>query len=109
MAWVPMTPLTGTDVAASEFYLAQTKLYDLDFKNQESSAEMKKTAEQLMEVYKDLGVAPPHIALILTSAFLQPEGTPLGMLLLAISFWQRDWRLDGRPLVKSMGTWDWAG
>merc|ERR1719446_928414 len=42
----------GTDVAASEFYDAKTKLYDLDFKNKESPPEMKKTAEQLMDVYK---------------------------------------------------------
>merc|ERR1711904_164471 len=37
----------GTDVAASEFYNAETKLYDLDFKNPDSPADMKKTAEQL--------------------------------------------------------------
>merc|ERR1711998_290912 len=33
----------GTDVAASEFYNADTKRYDLDFKNPDSPAEMKKT------------------------------------------------------------------
>merc|ERR1712217_774429 len=42
----------GTDVAASEFYVAETKLYDLDFKNKDSPPEMKKTAEQLIDVYK---------------------------------------------------------
>jgi len=42
----------GTDVAASEFYNADTKMYDLDFKNKDSPPEMKKTAEQLTEVYK---------------------------------------------------------
>merc|ERR1712157_375178 len=31
----------GTDVAASEFYVAETKKYDLDFKNPNSAAEMK--------------------------------------------------------------------
>merc|ERR1719353_2750662 len=31
----------GTDVAASEFYNAETKLYDMDFKNPASTAEMK--------------------------------------------------------------------
>merc|ERR1719446_2016870 len=34
----------GTDVAASEFYIAETKKYDLDFKNPNSAASMKKTA-----------------------------------------------------------------
>jgi len=43
----------ATDVAASEFYDAKTKLYDLDFKNKDSPPEMKKTAAQLMDVYKD--------------------------------------------------------
>merc|ERR1719436_892676 len=42
----------GTDVAASEFYNAETKLYDLDFKNKDSPPEMKKTAAQMIEVYK---------------------------------------------------------
>merc|ERR1712151_361434 len=42
----------GTDVAASEFYSAETKLYDLDFKNKDSPPEMKKTAAQLIEVYQ---------------------------------------------------------
>merc|ERR1712066_197231 len=43
----------ATDVAASEFYNAETKLYDLDFKNKDSPAEMKKTAAQLGDIYKD--------------------------------------------------------
>merc|ERR1711953_870214 len=42
----------GTDVAASEFYNADTKLYDLDFKNKDSADSNKKTAEQLTEVYR---------------------------------------------------------
>merc|ERR1719436_2221495 len=42
----------GTDVAASEFYNAETKLYDLDFKNKDSPPEMKKTADQMIEVYE---------------------------------------------------------
>jgi enolase len=42
----------GTDVAASEFFVAETKLYDLDFKNPESAPEMKKTAGQLIDYYK---------------------------------------------------------
>merc|ERR1719222_596103 len=43
----------GTDVAASEFYDAETKKYNLDFKNPDSSAEMKKTAAQLIDYYKN--------------------------------------------------------
>merc|ERR1712151_255780 len=42
----------GTDVAASEFYNAETKMYDLDFKNPDSPQEMKKTTEQMIEVYQ---------------------------------------------------------
>jgi enolase len=42
----------GTDVAASEFYDAKTKLYDLDFKNPASPPEMKKDAKALIEIYK---------------------------------------------------------
>merc|ERR1712113_666148 len=42
----------GTDVAASEFYNAETKLYDLDFKNPDSPPEMKKTADQMIDVYQ---------------------------------------------------------
>merc|ERR1712151_372035 len=42
----------GTDVAASESYDAKTKLYDLDFKNPDSPQEMKKTADQMIEVYQ---------------------------------------------------------
>merc|ERR1712048_1108834 len=43
----------ATDVAASEFYDAKTKLYDLDFKNPNSPPNMKMTAEQLVTYYKD--------------------------------------------------------
>jgi len=39
----------GTDVAASEFYDAKTKKYDLDFKNKNSAESMKKTATELMD------------------------------------------------------------
>lgn len=42
----------ATDVAASEFYDATTKKYDLDFKNPASAASMKKTAAELIDVYK---------------------------------------------------------
>merc|ERR1719254_241684 len=43
----------GTDVAASEFYNAETKKYDLDFKNPEGSPDsMKKTSAEMIEYYK---------------------------------------------------------
>merc|ERR1712151_1488749 len=42
----------GTDVAASEFYVADTKKYDLDFKNPNSDDSMKKTAAEMIDYYK---------------------------------------------------------
>merc|ERR1719326_2836116 len=42
----------GTDVAASEFYNATTKKYDLDFKNKDSPDSMKKTATEMIDYYK---------------------------------------------------------
>lgn len=42
----------GTDVAASEFYKADEKVYDLDFKNKNSAPEMKLTAAKLADYYK---------------------------------------------------------
>jgi len=42
----------GTDVAASEFYSADTKKYDLDFKNPSSPDSMKLTASALSDYYK---------------------------------------------------------
>eukprot|EP00928_Gymnodinium_smaydae_P064729 TRINITY_DN4799_c1_g2_i1.p1 TRINITY_DN4799_c1_g2~~TRINITY_DN4799_c1_g2_i1.p1 ORF type:complete len:1060 (-),score=247.15 TRINITY_DN4799_c1_g2_i1:147-2903(-) len=44
----------GTDVAASEFYIADTKRYDLDFKNPNGSPDsMKKTSAEMVEYYKN--------------------------------------------------------
>jgi len=43
----------ATDVAASEFYSAETKKYDLDFKNPASPDSMKKSADEMLEYYKD--------------------------------------------------------
>jgi len=43
----------GTDVAASEFYDAETKKYDLDFKNPNgSSPDMKKSSAEMVDYYK---------------------------------------------------------
>lgn len=42
------------DVAASEFYDAATKLYDLDFKNPASDGAHRKTSAQLVEYFANL-------------------------------------------------------
>jgi len=54
----------ATDVAASEFYVAETKMYDLDFKNPDSAPEMKKTAKQLIDdVYKPWIAKYPFVSI----------------------------------------------
>merc|ERR1719491_2390022 len=53
----------GTDVAASEFYNADTKLYDLDFKNKDSPPEMKKTAAELIDLYKNWFAKYPFVSI----------------------------------------------
>mmetsp|Transcript_46753 Transcript_46753/g.104749 ORF Transcript_46753/g.104749 Transcript_46753/m.104749 type:complete len:706 (+) Transcript_46753:84-2201(+) len=53
----------GTDVAASEFYNADTKKYDLDFKNPNSSDAMKKTATELAEYYKAWFAKYPFVSI----------------------------------------------
>merc|ERR1719359_922317 len=53
----------ATDVAASEFYNKDTKLYDLDFKNKDSGSEMKKTAEQMIDMYKDWFKKYPFVSI----------------------------------------------
>jgi len=41
----------GMDVAASEFWIADKKIYDLDFKTEGNDGSQQKTGEELMEVY----------------------------------------------------------
>jgi len=53
----------GTDIAASEFYNEKTKKYDLDFKNPNSPDSMKKSAEELMQVYQDWFVKYPFVSI----------------------------------------------
>lgn len=54
----------ATDVAASEFYDAATKKYDLDFKNPASSPpEMKKTADELIDYYKQWLAKYPFVSI----------------------------------------------
>lgn len=42
----------GLDVAASEFYNAHEKVYELDFKNSQKSPDQKLPAEKLMSLYE---------------------------------------------------------
>eukprot|EP00747_Dinoflagellata_sp_TGD_P123752 gnl/TRDRNA2_/TRDRNA2_173869_c2_seq6.p1 gnl/TRDRNA2_/TRDRNA2_173869_c2~~gnl/TRDRNA2_/TRDRNA2_173869_c2_seq6.p1 ORF type:complete len:1042 (-),score=304.23 gnl/TRDRNA2_/TRDRNA2_173869_c2_seq6:103-3228(-) len=53
----------GTDVAASEFYVADTKKYDLDFKNPNSADSMKKTGEEMIAYYKDWFKKYPFVSI----------------------------------------------
>merc|ERR1719230_1748470 len=53
----------GTDVAASEFYVPETKKYDLDFKNPNSAPEMKKTGAELVDYYKDWFKKYPFVSI----------------------------------------------
>merc|ERR1719191_770128 len=53
----------ATDVAASEFYVAETKKYDLDFKNPNSAAEMKKTGAELVDYYKAWFAKYPFVSI----------------------------------------------
>lgn len=42
----------GMDVAAAEFYLSESKSYDLDFKTENNDGSQVKTGAELLEVYK---------------------------------------------------------
>lgn len=53
----------GTDVAASEFYVAETKKYDLDFKNPDSPDSMKKSADEMIQYYKDWIAKYPFVSI----------------------------------------------
>merc|ERR1712125_280790 len=53
----------GTDVAASEFYIADTKAYDLDFKNPDSAPEMKKSGAELVDYYMDWFKKYPFVSI----------------------------------------------
>jgi len=54
----------GTDVAASEFYDAKTKKYDLDFKAPGGGADdMKKTSDEMIALYKDWFKRYPFVSI----------------------------------------------
>lgn len=51
------------DVASSEFYKADVKKYDLDFKNPESDSSKWLTYEQLADLYKSLASKYPIVSI----------------------------------------------
>merc|ERR1719235_519953 len=53
----------GTDVAASEFYNEKTKKYDLDFKNPDSPDSMKKSSDELANIYKEWFKKYPFVSI----------------------------------------------
>eukprot|EP00930_Biecheleria_cincta_P077650 TRINITY_DN6496_c0_g3_i1.p1 TRINITY_DN6496_c0_g3~~TRINITY_DN6496_c0_g3_i1.p1 ORF type:complete len:704 (+),score=170.39 TRINITY_DN6496_c0_g3_i1:154-2265(+) len=53
----------GTDVAASEFFKKETGKYDLDFKNEQSLDDMKKTAEEMIAYYKEWFAKYPFVSI----------------------------------------------
>jgi len=53
----------GTDVAASEFWMPEAKKYDLDFKNPQSSDAMKKTGDELCQLYYDWFKKYPFVSI----------------------------------------------
>jgi len=53
----------GMDVAASEFWKEEEKVYDLDFKTEGNDKSQYKTGDELMEVYKDFVANYPMISI----------------------------------------------
>jgi len=53
----------GMDVAASEFWLADKKVYDLDFKTENNDGSQQITGEKLMEIYKEFCEKYPMISI----------------------------------------------
>jgi len=53
----------GTDVAASEFWDAEKKKYDLDFKNKDDHPDMWKTGVELTDVYKQWIAKYPMVSI----------------------------------------------
>lgn len=51
------------DVAASEFYNGETKMYDLDFKTPNNDKSLVKTGDQLVEMYVDLVKKYPIVSI----------------------------------------------
>jgi enolase len=53
----------GMDVAASEFWLADKKVYDLDFKTENNDGSQCKSAEELLGVYKEFVENYPMVSI----------------------------------------------
>jgi len=53
----------GMDVAASEFWLDEKKVYDLDFKTDNNDGSQQKTGEALMGVYKEFVENYPMVSI----------------------------------------------
>jgi len=53
----------GTDVAASEFYEAGTKTYNLDFKNENAPPEMFKNGDEMIAYYEDWIANYPFVSI----------------------------------------------
>jgi enolase len=52
----------GMDVAAAEFY-TEDKMYDLDFKTENNDGSMKKTGEEMIEMYKEFCSEYPIVSI----------------------------------------------
>jgi len=53
----------GMDVAASEFWKEDEKVYDLDFKTENNDKSQRKTGDELMEVYKEFCTNYPMVSI----------------------------------------------
>jgi enolase len=53
----------GTDVAASEFWEAEAKTYNLDFKSENSPPEMHKTGDEMIKYYEDWIANYPFVSI----------------------------------------------
>jgi enolase len=53
----------GMDVAASEFFLEEKKMYDLNFKEEKNDGKQQITAEALLEVYKGFINTSPMVSI----------------------------------------------
>jgi len=53
----------GMDVAASEFWKEEKKVYDLDFKTENNDGSQCKTGKELMEIYKEFTEKYPMVSI----------------------------------------------
>mmetsp|Transcript_745 Transcript_745/g.2319 ORF Transcript_745/g.2319 Transcript_745/m.2319 type:complete len:359 (-) Transcript_745:117-1193(-) len=53
----------GMDVAASEFFLKEQNVYDLDFKNKESDGSLQKSGAELVALYKEFCAKYPIVSI----------------------------------------------